>query len=174
MTAGPRTDRQRPGRRSATGRARATGPPSSEAEGRRPRGAPRPARLVVAFGPTASPALPAAIRAAQAVPGYRRDSEGSRARHVVDTPLPFADPDMWRRLRAVIDTVGQWKASVVQIGGRLCWAPLARRPRAGRGPHLFPSAAGRCPGRGLLRREGDADGRRDRVGLPLRRGCTAS
>ena len=70
-------------------------------------------------------AWPAAIRAAQAVPGYRRDSEGSRARHVVDTPLPFADPDTWQRLRAVIDTVGQWKASVVQIGGRLCW-PLWR------------------------------------------------
>ena len=40
-------------------------------------------------------------------------------------PLPFADPDTWQRLRAVIDTVGQWKASVVQIGGRLCW-PLWR------------------------------------------------
>ena len=36
-------------------RAGATRPPSSEAEGRRPRAAPRPARLVVAFGPTASP-----------------------------------------------------------------------------------------------------------------------
>ena len=40
-------------------------------------------------------------------------------------PLPFADPDTWQRLRAVIDTVWQWKASVVQIGGRLCW-PLWR------------------------------------------------
>ena len=49
-----------------------------------------------------------------------------RARGMWSTrPLPFADPDTWQRLRAVIDTVGQWKASVVQIGGRLCW-PLWR------------------------------------------------
>ena len=70
----------------------------------------RPARLRIAFGPTTSPALPAAIRAAQAVPGYRVEAAGRRVRHVVDTALPFADPDTWQRLRVVIDTVGRWTA----------------------------------------------------------------
>ena len=61
-------------------------------------------------------------RRCRATAGTPRD----RARGMWSTrPLPFADPDTWQRLRAVIDTVGQWKASVVQIGGRLCW-PLWR------------------------------------------------
>ncbi len=81
----------------------------------------RPPRLLIAFGPTTSPALPAAIRAAQAVPGYHVEAAGQRVRHVVDTPLPFADPATWQRLRVVIDTVGRWTASVVEIGGRRCW-----------------------------------------------------
>ena len=85
----------------------------------------RPARLLIAFGPTTSPALPAAIRAAQAVPGYHVEAAGRRVRHVVDTPLPFADPATWQRLRVVIDTVGRWTASVIEIGGRRCW-PLWR------------------------------------------------
>ena len=115
-------------------------------------------------------AWPAAIRAAQAVPGYRRDSEGSRARHVVDTPPALCGP----RHVAAPASGDRHRRAVESLGGpdrgAPVLAPLARRLRAGRGPHLFPSAAGRCPGRGLLRRPGDADGRRDRVGLPLRAG----
>ena len=85
----------------------------------------RPARLRIVFGPTTSPALPAAIRAAQALPGYQREGAPPRGRHVVDTPLPFGDAATWQRLRAVIDTVGRWTASVVEIGGRRC-GPLWR------------------------------------------------
>ena len=96
--------------------------------------------------------------------GYRRDSEGSRARHVVDTPPALCGP----RHVAAPASGDRHRRAVESLGGpdrgAPVLAPLARRPRAGRGPHLFPSAAGRCPGRGLLRRPGDADGRRDRVG----------
>ncbi|MEE9606190.1 MAG: AAA family ATPase, partial [Myxococcota bacterium] len=59
------------------------------------------------------------------MPGYHVEAAGRRVRHVVDTPLPFADPATWQRLRVVIDTVGRWTASVIEIGGRRCW-PLWR------------------------------------------------
>ena len=89
------------------------------------------------------PALPAAIRAAQAVPGYRRDSEGSRARHVVDTPPALCGP----RHVAAPASGDRHRRAVESLGGpdrgAPVLAPLARRARAGRGPHLFPSAAGR-------------------------------
>lgn len=83
---------------------------------------PLPVHLEVTFGPTTSPALPGAIRAAEALPGYRTEGEGRHTRHMIATPLPFFDRALWRQLWALLMIVGRWTTTRVQIGGRPCGA----------------------------------------------------
>jgi transitional endoplasmic reticulum ATPase len=76
--------------------------------------------IEISFGKTTSPDLRAAIRSAQSFPGYRVEQHAKGELHYVQTQIPFDDPDTWKRLRSLIETVGRWKTSSVQIGGRDC------------------------------------------------------